>query len=63
MKMFHRCAVKDNDYLQLNQNGSSTAGLQTDEELMVKNLLFILFMPRGDLCAAVKRKDNDTLIQ
>lgn len=63
MKMFHRCAVKDSNYLQPNQNGSSIAGYQTDEDLMVKNLLFILFMLRGDLCAAVKRKDNDTLIQ
>lgn len=62
MKAFHRCSVKHNNYLQLNQNGSSSAGLQTDEDLVVKNLLFILFMLRGDLCAAVKRKDNDTLI-
>lgn len=59
---FHRCSVKDNSYIQQNQNGSSSAGLQTNEDLMVKNLLFILFMLRGDLCAAVKRKDNDTLI-
>lgn len=59
---FHRCSVKDNNYIQLNQNGSSSAGLQTNEDLMVKNLLFILFMLRGGLCAAVKRKDNDTLI-
>lgn len=48
---------------QLNKNDSGTAASQTDEDLMVKNLLFILFMLSGDLCAAVKRKDNDTLIQ
>lgn len=59
---FHRGSVKDNNYIQLNQNGSSSAGSQTDEDLMVKNRLLILFMLRGDLCAAVKRKDNDTLI-
>lgn len=39
------------------------AGLQTDEDLMVKDFLFILFMFRADLCEAVGRKDRDMLIQ
>lgn len=38
-------------------------GLQTDEDLMVKDFLFILFMLGGDLCEAVERKDKDRLIQ
>lgn len=39
------------------------AGLQADEDLTVKDFLFILFMLRGDLCEAVGRKDRDMLIQ
>lgn len=42
---------------------SETAGTQTDEHLMVKDFLFMLFMFRGDFCEAVKRKDRDVLIQ
>lgn len=40
--------------------------MQTEEDLMVKDFLFILFMLRTEesfLCEAVERKDRDMLIQ
>lgn len=38
-------------------------GLQTDEDLMVKDFLFILFMLSGDLFEADMRRDKDMMIQ